>query len=62
LAATLVGLSLALKAAFGPGLSDKIALAILMAAGGVVYGGALVVLFGKDFMADLKRLRRGVQG
>lgn len=43
-------------------LGDKLELVLLMAIGGIAYGGALAVLFGKRFLADLKRLRRGIEG
>ncbi len=46
----------------GPGLDPKLALAILLVVGGASYGLVLVLLFGKQFMADLKRLRRGISG
>ena len=43
-------------------LGAKVELVLLMAIGGLAYGGALAVLFGKRFLADLKRLRRGIEG
>jgi len=43
-------------------LGDKVELVLLIATGGLAYGGALAVLFGKRFLADLKRLRRGIEG
>jgi putative peptidoglycan lipid II flippase len=61
LCAALVLVGLGLKAV-APGLNEKLLLVALMGAGGLAYGGALVALFGKDFLADLKRLRRGVAG
>ena len=61
LCAVLALLGLGLRTAL-PRLDSKLLLVALMAAGGVAYGGALVVLFGKDFVTDLKRLRRGVSG
>jgi putative peptidoglycan lipid II flippase len=61
LCAVLVAVGVALKAV-APGLNEKLLLIALMGAGGLAYGGALVALFGKDFLSDLKRLRRGVAG
>lgn len=61
LCAALVGVSLGLDR-LRPGLDAKIALGALMAVGGIAYGGALAALFGRDFVTDLKRLRRGVAG
>lgn len=58
-ALVLVGLGLRTVA---PRLDAKLTLVVLMGAGGLAYGAALIVLFGKDFIADLKRLRRGVAG
>ena len=43
-------------------LGAKVELVLLLAIGGLAYGGALAVLFGKRFLADLKRLRRGIEG
>lgn len=62
LAVVLALVSSGLAVVFGPAFNDKIALVILMAAGGIAYGGALVVLFGKQFLADIKRLRKGIGG
>ncbi len=42
--------------------AERLKLIILMALGGLTYGGALIALFGREFLPELKRLRRGVQG
>ncbi|MBN8942045.1 MAG: murein biosynthesis integral membrane protein MurJ [Rhizobiales bacterium] len=61
LCATLVLGRFGLKALVGTGVSaDRIALIVLMALGAVAYGGALIALFGREFIPELKRLRRGV--
>jgi putative peptidoglycan lipid II flippase len=62
LAATLLGMVFALRTVMGGGLNDKVALAALMATGGIAYGATLILLFGKEFVGDLKRLRRGIGG
>lgn len=62
LAATLLGMVFALRTLSGGALNEKIALAALMAAGGIAYGATLILLFGKEFVGDLKRLRRGIGG
>lgn len=61
LCATLLLARFAVQAAV-PRLDHKIVLLVLMAAGGGAYGASLVLLFGREFIADLKRLRRGVTG
>ena len=61
LAGTLVGMVFALRS-FAGSLNEKIALAALMATGGASYGVTLIMLFGKEFVGDLKRLRRGIGG
>jgi putative peptidoglycan lipid II flippase len=62
LALALVATSTALAMLIPGRLGDKVELVLLMAVGGIAYGGALVLLFGKRFVQDLKRLRRGVGG
>ncbi len=62
LAVTLLGMVFALRTVMGGGLNDKVALAALMATGGIAYGATLILLFGKEFVGDLKRLRRGIGG
>lgn len=62
LCVTLVAAGYGLRLVPALAANDKVALVLLMGAGGLAYGGALVVLFGKDFVKDLKRLRRGVAG
>lgn len=62
LAAALLGMVFALRTVMGGGLNDKVALAALMATGGIAYGATLILLFGKEFVGDLKRLRRGIGG
>ena len=60
LALALVAMNTAIAMLIPGRLGDKIELVLLMAVGGLAYGGALALLFGKRFVADLKRLRRGV--
>ncbi|QCI63133.1 murein biosynthesis integral membrane protein MurJ [Phreatobacter stygius] len=61
LSAVLLGGSYGLKSLIGTGGgADRIALVVLMALGALAYGGALIVLFGREFIPELKRLRRGV--
>lgn len=63
LAATLAAGSYALRTALGTGVSaDRLALVVLMVAGALAYGGVLIALFGREFLTDLKRLRRGMGG
>lgn len=59
LAAALLVASIGLKSALGPAASDRLKLVILMVVGGVSYGGALIALFGRQIVADIKRARRG---
>ncbi len=62
LALALVATNTAIAMLMPGRLGDKVELVLLMAVGGIAYGGALVLLFGKRFVQDLKRLRRGVGG
>lgn len=62
LALALVATSTAIAMLIPGRLGDKVELVLLMAVGGIAYGGALALLFGKRFVQDLKRLRRGVGG
>lgn len=57
LAVAAIGLRMMVGA--GSGLSDRFMLVMLILVGGASYGGALIFLFGRQLLEDVKRFRRG---